>query len=131
MELKEKQDQWLDEQLAEDSKCKHMVIFQHTPWFLKSPEEKHLKNLNMENDLRLRMLEKFQDAGVRAIFCGHYHRNGGGFYGNMEEVITCAMGYTKAQSGLRVVRVYENTIKHDFYGMDDIPETLCLSEAST
>ncbi|XP_070581007.1 serine/threonine-protein phosphatase CPPED1-like [Ptychodera flava] len=133
MELKEKQDQWLDEQLAgaQTSGCKHLVIFQHIPWFLEDPNEGK-DYFNIEKELRLKMLEKFKSAGVRTIFCGHYHRNAGGFYGDMEEVVTSAMGCPlgEAKSGLRVVRILDNSITHDYYAMDDIPERVTLSNPS-
>lgn len=32
------------------------------------------------------MLEKFSQAGVTKIFCGHYHRNAGGWYKEVKEI---------------------------------------------
>ncbi|XP_077980685.1 serine/threonine-protein phosphatase CPPED1-like [Glandiceps talaboti] len=129
MDLKENHDAWIDDQLAaaQTSGCKHLVIFQHIPWFLKDADEEK-EYFNIDKELRLKMLDKFQKAGVKTIFCGHYHRNGGGFYGNMEEVVTSAIGCPlgEADSGLRVVRVLDNEIKHQYYEMDNIPETIDL-----
>lgn len=61
--------------------------------------------------------------GVKTVFCGHYHRNAGGFYKGMEEVVTSAMGCPLGteKSGLRVVTVTESGINHKYYAMDDIP----------
>ena len=59
--------------------ARHTVIFQHIPWFVEKPDEEKIY-FNVEPDLRKKMLDKFYDAGVRKIFCGHYHRNAGGWY---------------------------------------------------
>ena len=66
---------WLEEELnkAKEVEASHVVIFQHIPWFLKDwGEDKQY--FNVEKDLRLAKLEQFHKAGVRKIFCGHYHR---------------------------------------------------------
>jgi len=65
------------------------------------------------------MVKKFQKAGVRAIFAGHYHRNAGGKYENMELVVTSAIGAqspegTNAKSGYRIVNVDEDKIYHKY-----------------
>lgn len=57
----------------------------------------------------------------------------------MEEVVTSAMGCTLSEntsvleigdtpSGLRVVKVHEKSISHQYYGMDDIPATIDLGQ---
>lgn len=128
-ELALEQDVWLDQQLAEaqQTDAKYVVVFQHIPWFLRRfDEEKEFFNIVLE--LRLRMLEKFHQAGVRAIFCGHYHRNAGGFYKDMELVVTSAVGAQLGNDGhgLRVVKVGEDKIEHHYYTLDDIPRTVSL-----
>ncbi|KAH7949242.1 hypothetical protein HPB49_006630 [Dermacentor silvarum] len=128
-ELALEQDVWLDQQLAEaqQTDAKYVVVFQHIPWFLRRfDEEKEYFNIVLE--LRLRMLEKFHQAGVRAIFCGHYHRNAGGFYKDMELVVTSAVGAQLGNDGhgLRVVKVGEDKIEHHYYTLDDIPRTVSL-----
>ncbi|XP_041468404.1 serine/threonine-protein phosphatase CPPED1-like [Lytechinus variegatus] len=137
-ELKKEQDVWLEAELdaAKSSGCKHLLIFQHIPWFLNKPDEED-EYFNIDLDIRMPMLDKFIAAGVNTIFCGHYHRNAGGSYKGMEEVVTSAMGCPLSQSpagfemgkqpsGLRVVKVHEKSISHQFYGMDDIPCTVDL-----
>jgi hypothetical protein len=39
---------------------------------LQAEEEKEY--FNVEINLRLKKLKEFYEAGVRKIFCGHYHR---------------------------------------------------------
>lgn len=139
-ELKKEQDVWLDAELdaAKSSGCKHLVLFQHIPWFLNTPDEEN-EYFNIDQDIRKPMLDKFLAAGVSTIFCGHYHRNAGGSYKGMEEVVTSAMGCTLSEntsvleigdtpSGLRVVKVHEKSISHQYYGMDDIPATIDLGQ---
>ncbi|XP_019644490.1 PREDICTED: serine/threonine-protein phosphatase CPPED1-like [Branchiostoma belcheri] len=124
-ELKKEHDDWLDTELeeAKSSDCQHLVIFQHIPWFLKSVDEDN-EYFNIDRDVRKTMLAKFKEAGVRTIFCGHYHRNAGAFYDNMEHVITSAVGCQlgKDKSGLRVVKVTEDAVAHQYYDMDSIPQ---------
>ncbi|XP_064467253.1 serine/threonine-protein phosphatase CPPED1-like [Ornithodoros turicata] len=128
-DLAKEQDSWLDHQLeeAKSGGYKHVVVFQHIPWFLKEPEEKK-EYFNIVYDLRMKMLEKFHKAGVRAIFCGHYHRNSGGFYKNMELIVTSAIGAQlgKDKHGLRVVKVLDDTICHKYYELKDIPQHVPL-----
>ncbi len=61
--------------------------------------------------------------GVRTIFCGHYHRNAGGFDEEMELVVTSAIGAQLGEdkSGFRIVKVTENQIQHDYYDLDNVP----------
>ena len=76
-DLASEQDEWLDQVLLETAKAKYTFVFQHIPWFLKTPDEDK-EYFNIETGLRMKMLNKFYDAGVSKIFCGHYHRNTGG-----------------------------------------------------
>lgn len=124
-DLAKEQDTWLDHQLdeAKSGGYRHVVVFQHIPWFLKDLDEKKVI-FNIQRDVRKKMLEKFHKAGVRAIFCGHYHRNGGAFYKDTELIITSAIGAQlgKDKHGLRVVRVLDDAIHHKYYELKDIPK---------
>ncbi|XP_068555945.1 serine/threonine-protein phosphatase CPPED1 isoform X3 [Anas acuta] len=63
-ELKQAQDVWLNEQLAvaEKHKCKHIIVFQHIPLFLREPDEDH-DYFNLEKSVRQEIMEKFHKAG--------------------------------------------------------------------
>ena len=80
---------WLTQELekAKSLGVDHIVIFQHIPWFVKEADEEKFY-FNVEKELRRRKLEQFYEAGVRKIFCGHYHRNAGGFFKDLEVVVT-------------------------------------------
>lgn len=123
-DLAGEQEKWLDQQLAlsKGGISKHTVVFQHIPWFINDPEEDK-EYFNIEFGLRKTMLDKFYDAGVRKIFCGHYHRNAGGWYKDLEVVVTSAIGCQLGNDphGMRIVRVDEKSITHKYHGLDDCP----------
>uniref|UniRef100_A0A8C5WKL3 Serine/threonine-protein phosphatase CPPED1 n=1 Tax=Leptobrachium leishanense TaxID=445787 RepID=A0A8C5WKL3_9ANUR len=122
-ELKEYQDRWLADQLAvaEKRKCKHAIVFQHIPFFIQNPDEEN-NYFNIEKNLRQELLETFHKAGIKAVFSGHYHRNAGGKYKNLDMVVTSAIGCQlgKDKHGLRVVVVTEETIVHRYYSLDEL-----------
>lgn len=128
-DLATQQEAWLEEQLqvVRREKPQHTVVFQHIPFFLSHPEEEKVY-FNMEIGLRRAMLDKLYDAGVRYIFCGHYHRNGGGFYKDMEEVVTSAVGAQLGDShhGYRLVRVLEDRLIHQYYALGTAPTFVYL-----
>ncbi|XP_045675622.1 serine/threonine-protein phosphatase CPPED1 isoform X1 [Phyllostomus hastatus] len=123
--LKQAQDQWLDQQLstARQQKCQHVIIFQHIPLFLKSIDEDD-NYFNLPKTLRKEMADKFAKAGVKAVFSGHYHRNAGGTYQNLDMVVSSAIGCQlgKDTHGLRVVVVTAEKIVHRYYSLDELSE---------
>lgn len=126
-EQAKEQDEWLDGLLKKVTDYKHAVIFQHIPWFLYEPDEE-TQYFNIETGLRKRMLDKFYNAGIRYIFAGHYHRNAGGKYKDLELVVTSAIGGQLGddKSGLRVVRVFDSKIDHTYYALEDIPKDVAF-----
>jgi len=129
------QEAWLLKELAliKQNKTKHAVIFQHIPWFIES-EDEETGYFNIEKEKRQQWLQKFQDAGVSKIFCGHYHRNAGGLSndGEVEVVITSAVGRQLTRNevadvrcfpgeksdirhGMRIVTVGEDRITHKYH----------------
>lgn len=125
----DEQDRWLEDLLSKCGNFKHTVVFEHIPWFLVSPVEDD-DYFNIKSEVRMEWLRKFSRAGVRKIFCGHYHRNAGGWFGPMEVVVTTAIGAQMGwdQSGVRVVRVLEDSIEHDYYQMNDVPWVIKLEK---
>ena len=127
---KDEHDKWFDEQLsfAKASGAKHIVLFQHIPWFLSKPDEDD-DYFNLSWDVRLEMLNKIKASGIKYIFAGHYHRNAGGFDGDLEMVVTSAIGLqinNDKESGLRVVQVFADHIHHEYHELDTIPTTVNL-----
>lgn len=118
--LKEEQEEWLNKELEKD-KWKHLVIFQHIPWFLNNAHEEFDGKFNLDKLERNKWLEKFKKAGVSKIFCGHYHRNAGGFYDDVEVIVTSAIGAQLGNDkhGYRLIEVNENEIKHQYITITD------------
>ena len=136
-ELAREHDQWLEETLASVKKHKHAIIFQHIPWFISDPEGERtvivMDNgyhvyFDMEIEMRRRMLNKLYDAGIRSVFCGHYHRNAGGHFKDMQQVVTSAVGAQLGtdKSGFRIVTVTEGSIQHKYYDLDNVPTNISL-----
>ncbi|XP_047695133.1 serine/threonine-protein phosphatase CPPED1 isoform X1 [Prionailurus viverrinus] len=63
-------------------------------------------------------------VGVTAVFSGHYHRNAGGTYQNLDMVVSSAIGCQLGQDthGLRVVVVTAEKIVHRYYSLDELSE---------
>ena len=125
--MADEQDRWIDAHLtkSKDLGAVHTVVFQHIPWFLKTPDEDK-KYFNIEVQQREKMLKKFYAGGVRKIFCGHYHRNAGGWYKDLELVVTSAVGcrFGDDPHGMRLVRVKEDKIEHKYHSLDDFPKNV-------
>jgi 3',5'-cyclic AMP phosphodiesterase CpdA len=121
----EQQDRWLKAELGASvaAKPRHVVLFQHHPWFLEKLDDPD-QYFTIPRVRRDPALALFRQAGVRAVFAGHYHRNALGRDGAMEMVTTSAVGkpLRKDPSGLRIVKVFADRIEHRYYGLDDVPE---------
>lgn len=85
------------------------------------PDEARHIYFNIEQNQRIKWLDKFNDAGVRKILCGHYHQNAGGFYKNIEVVVTSAISVQMGSDkhGYRLVEVNEDEIKHKYIEVTD------------
>lgn len=111
------QEIWLEQELKKlkKRKPKHAVVFQHIPYFLQHPDEEK-EYFNYAPDLRNTMLEKLYEAGVRHVFSGHYHRNAGGMYKDLEQVVTSAVGAQLGddKQGYRIVNVTKAGLNHEY-----------------
>ncbi|KAF4649820.1 Serine/threonine-protein phosphatase cpped1 [Perkinsus olseni] len=142
-ELDKKQWEWLEGTLKEASAAKytHIILLTHVSPFIRDPEE-HEGYFNMPLPVRKRLLRLASEAGVKAIFAGHYHRNAGGWYTDscghrLEVVTTTAIGcqinsstgsgadplelsgmgefvMDENRCGLRQVDVSEEAVSHKF-----------------
>ncbi|QEG39872.1 metallophosphoesterase [Roseimaritima ulvae] len=124
------QQTWLEQQLqtARNADAKHILLFQHHPLFLSQPDEPD-QYFNIPLQRRTPLIEQLQRAGVRAVFAGHYHRNAYGTAGEMEMVTTGPVGKPlgKDPSGFRIVKVYESNLQHQYWALEDVPETVELT----
>ncbi len=124
----ESQIEWLREELLRLRKggAKHLVVFQHHPWFLKDGDEPD-QYFNIPLARRSMYLAMFREAGVRYLFSGHYHRNASGMSGGLEMTTTGPVGMPLGegtQSGLRVVTVRDTGLTHRYYALGELPNRI-------
>lgn len=133
MDVLAAQQLWLEQQLRdrEVASARHILLFQHHPLFLAKAEEPD-QYFNIPLERRTPLLEHLQRANVRAVFAGHYHRNAYGRAGDMEMITTGPVGRPlgKDPSGFRIVTVHEKSVRHQYYGMDDVPQKINLAETT-
>jgi 3',5'-cyclic AMP phosphodiesterase CpdA len=126
------QERWLRAELerARAEGARHIVVFQHHPWFLKTPVEAD-EYFNIPLARRASYLALFRQFGVRYLFCGHYHRNAEARDGELENVTSGPVGKPLggARSGLRVAIVREDRIEHRYYDLGDLPVRIELNPA--
>jgi 3',5'-cyclic AMP phosphodiesterase CpdA len=123
-----KMESWLRTELARAKAdgVKHLIVFQHHPFFLANPEEDE-KYENMPKDVRRRYLRMLHDYGVHQVFAGHYHNNRDARDGDLEMITTGPVGMplgNGASSGMRIVRVTDTGVTQRYYDFGVLPESL-------
>lgn len=121
----QKQYNWLVKTLKDSRDAEHVILFCHYPFFIKTFDEPEQYS-NIAPEYRKRYLSLFDLHKVRAVFSGHLHDNLQNHFKQMELVITSALGKPlgKAPSGMRIVKVYKEIIEHEYYGLDEVPDTV-------
>jgi Icc-related predicted phosphoesterase len=116
---------WLTKKLKESQGASHIILFCHYPFFNKNVDEPTAYS-NIDIGFRKKYLDLFDSHKVEALFSGHYHNNSFSIYGNLELVTTSALGKPlgKAPSGMRIVKIYSNKIEHEYYGLDELPDSI-------
>ena len=118
------QERWLRAELvqAKAEGARHIVVFQHHPWFIKTAAEAD-QYFNIPIARRAAYMAMFREFGVRYLFCGHYHRNAEAKDGEIENVTSGPVGKPLggAKSGLRVAIVREDRIEHRYFELGDLP----------
>lgn len=124
------QDRWLRDALAKAraENPRHLVVFQHHPWFLKSATEPD-QYFNIPLARRAAHLALFREYGVKYLFCGHYHRNAEARDGDMENITSGPVGKPLggAKSGIRVAIVRDDKIEHRYYELGELPVKIDLA----
>jgi len=119
-----RQEIWLRSELAKAKLSgRTIVIFQHIPWFLATPDEPD-QYFNVTQPIRAKYLQLFADSGVRYIFAGHYHRNATGEgAGGLAMITTGPVGMPIGPdpSGFRIVTVTGSTLKQEYVSLGTIP----------
>ena len=114
---------WLQQKLKKGKRVKHIILFGHYPFFIKSPDEVETYS-NIALDLRQKYLSLFNRYEVTAVFSGHLHNNAESSSGETKMIVTSAVGKPlgDAPSGVRIIKVYKDRIEHSYYPLDQIPD---------
>lgn len=121
-QLEQEQFDWFQKELSGTAGNKHIVIFAHHPIFMVSADEPD-NSTSIPLARRTKYIDLFRKYRVDAIFAGHTHRNGNAQDGDMEMIITSAVGRPlgKDPSGFRVVKVYNEKLESFYYGLEEVP----------
>jgi 3',5'-cyclic AMP phosphodiesterase CpdA len=116
---------WLSKKLRKSGNSQHILLFTHYAFFNKTVDEPEAYS-NIDREYREKYLNLFKDSNVAAVFSGHHHNNGYATFGNVQLVTTSALGKPlgEAPSGFRIVKVYNDKIEHEFFGLDELPEKI-------
>jgi 3',5'-cyclic AMP phosphodiesterase CpdA len=121
----QKQYNWLVKKLKQNQDAQHIILFCHYPFFNKTVDEPTSYS-NIDLGPREKYLDLFNTNKVDAVFSGHYHNNSLSAFGNMQLVTTSALGKPlgKAPSGMRIIKVYSDRIEHEYFGLDELPDSI-------
>ena len=121
--LEPKQYKWLEKTLKKGGKANQVILFGHYPFFIESYEEPE-KYSNIKSEYREKYFSLFKEYKVDAIFSGHLHNNRLTEYEGIQLVITSAVGKQlgNSPSGFRIVRIHNDRIEHDYFGLEQVPE---------
>lgn len=121
----QKQYNWLTKKLKQSQETDHIILFCHYPFFNKTVDEPEAYS-NIGPGYREKYLSLFETNGVDAVFSGHKHNNGLARYGEVQLVTTSALGKPlgKAPSGMRIVKMYSDRIEHEYFGLEELPDSV-------
>jgi serine/threonine-protein phosphatase CPPED1 len=129
MELYEEQDRWLRKELEQARRdgSRHVVIFQHHPWYVSSVDEADAY-ANIPLARRTRYLSLFREFGVRTLISGHQHEYTIAGDASFQMVVNGPVGrpLRTGKSGLAVVTVDKAGIGHRFFDFGDLPNRFSL-----
>ena len=119
--------EWLKKTLDKnnDKEIKHIVLFCHYPFFIHTVDEPETYS-NIGIRKRKKYLSFFESAQVNAIFSGHLHKNAQARFGQIQLITTSALGKPLGNdpSGFRIVKVFDDRIESNYYGLDHIPDAI-------
>lgn len=125
----QKQLSWLKVELeqAKNSDAKHIVVFQHHPYFIAEAQEPD-QYMNIAQVRRQPVLAMLHQYNVRHVFSGHVHKNSVGKDGDLEMTVTGPVGMPLGDdgSGIRLAEVTAQGIKHRYYDFGKMPDRLAI-----
>lgn len=123
------QEEWLERTLAgaRSNPQRQIVIFQHIPFFIKSPDESE-GYFNIPQPARRKYLDLLEKAGVKYVFAGHLHQPTTGVDRSLTEIVTGATGMPLggSLSGFRIVKVNGRKFDSTWFCFGGIPNQIDL-----
>ncbi len=120
---------WLKAELeeAKESGAKHVIVFQHHPYFIAEAQEPD-QYMNISTERRKPVLELLHQYNVRYVFAGHVHKSSTGKSGDLEMTVTgpVSMPFGDEGSGIRLVEVTSDGVKHRYYEFGRMPDRLAI-----
>jgi len=120
---------WLRSELekAKASDAKHVVIFQHHPYFVNNAQEPEQFG-NIPPEHRKPVLELLHQYNVKYVFAGHVHQSSVGNDGELEMTVCgpVAMPFGEEGSGICMGEVTPEGIRHRYYSFGRMPDALLL-----
>ena len=100
----------------------------HHPLFGQYAEEPDDGMAIIPRERRKVILDLLQVHRTSGLFAGHWHKNNYAADGDMLMVTSGPVGFPLGDdpSGLRIVKVYDDRIEHEYFGMDDVPASVEL-----
>jgi len=113
---------------AHSPSSEHTMVFMHHPLFGESADEPDDGIAIIPRERRKTILDLLRKHKASGVFAGHWHRNAYAADGDMLMVISGPVGFPIADdpSGLRIVKVYDDHIEHEYFGMDELPDSVDL-----
>jgi 3',5'-cyclic AMP phosphodiesterase CpdA len=128
-EMHEEQEKWLRSELEEArrDRVRHIVVFQHHPWYLESVNEEG-SYANIPLPQRARYLALFREYGVRTLIGGHLHEYTVARDGGFQMIASGSVGQPRgdSRSGLAVVSVSDAGIEHRFHDFGALPNRVLV-----
>ena len=102
-----------------------IILFTHHPLFLQDRSADDTM-WTIPGDRRDLILSILKDYDASAVFAGHLHRNEYTEHEGLMLVTSGAVGYPIGEdpSGLRIVQMDDDAIRHRYYGMADAPDEM-------
>jgi 3',5'-cyclic AMP phosphodiesterase CpdA len=130
-EAARQQEEWLEKTLAsaKSNPQQQIVVFQHIPYFIHDASETD-GYFNIPQPARRRYLDLLEQAGVKYVFAGHYHRNAIDTDGPLTEIVTGAVGMPLggSLSGFRLVTVEGQKFNPTWFCFGGIPNQVDLQK---
>ena len=100
----------------------HTIVFMHHPLFSKAADGPDAGIMIIPRERRRIILDLLRKHKTSGVFAGHWHRNNYATDGEMLMVISGPVGFPLGDdpSGLRIVKIYDDRIEHEYFGMDDV-----------